>query len=203
MIALVISDLAADRAPGFKSGAKTAANRAQCIEGRGYRNPVKLDGESRLFALARQVSGKMDAAIAERRVAGQIVECAAGIVVDKAAVGVEVHRRGGSKLGAVDSCGTQPGLHLGGFGGSVQMQFAGQVAAPAGIGTDDQPCELAQLRLPPIHIEMHRHLAQLRRPVHASLQPHDPGVGLLQAHVSPRRLAAQLDTPFPRILLPE
>ncbi len=71
----------------------------------------------------------------------------------------------GSKLGAVDACCTQPGLHLGGIGGAIQMQFAGQVAAPAGIGAEDQTGELAQLRLPPIQIKMYRHLAQLRAPV--------------------------------------
>ena len=53
---------------------------------------------------------------------------------DQGAVGVEVQRRGRGKLGAMHAGGAQPGLDLGHFGGAVQMQFAGQVAAPAGVG---------------------------------------------------------------------
>ncbi len=68
--ALGVGDLAADSAPGFEAGTKAAAYSAQCIETCGYRNPVKLNRKSWSFALARQVSGKMDAAIAQRRVAG-------------------------------------------------------------------------------------------------------------------------------------
>src|SRR5208282_416812 len=118
--ALGVGDLAADRAAGLQSGAEAAADRAQCIEDRGYGNPVKLNREARLAALARQLSGKMDAAIAERRVAGQMLEGADGIVVDKAAVGIEVHGRDGGKFGAVDAGGAQTGLHQGGLGGAVQ-----------------------------------------------------------------------------------
>ena len=49
------------------------------------------------------------------------------------------------KLGAVNAGGPQPGLDLGRIGGAVQMHFAAQVAAPAGVGAGGQPRELAKL----------------------------------------------------------
>ena len=94
--------------------------------------------------------------------------------------------------------GAQPRGHLGHFRGAVQMHFPGQIAAPAWIGTDDQPAQLAQLRLAPLQIDMQRHLPQCGSTMQASLQPHHPGIGLLQAHVGASRLAAQLDAPLPR-----
>ena len=142
-------------------------------------------------------------AVAERRVAGQILHGAAGVVVDKAAVGVEVQGSGGRKLGAMNAGGAQPGLDLGRIGGAVQMQFAGEVAAPAGVGAEEQAGELAELRLAPFQVEMHRHLAQFGRAAHAGFQPDDAGVGLVQADVGAGGLAAQADAPVAGILLPE
>ena len=198
-----VGDFAADGATGHKAGAESTANGAQRIQACGYGNAVKLNRDPRRSAFARQISGNVDAAIAEGRVAGQMLECAGGIVVDKAAVGVKVHGRKRGKFGAMDAGGAQPGLHLGGFGGAVEMQFAGQVAAPAGIGADDQPGKLAELRLPPIQVKVHRHLAQFGRTAHACLQPHHAGIGHVQAEVSAGRLTAQLKAPVPWLLLPK
>ena len=62
----------------------------------------------------------------------------------------------------MDARGAQPRFDLRRIGSAVQMQFAGQVAAPAGVGAEEQPRKLAKLRLAPLQVEMHRHLAQLR-----------------------------------------
>ena len=75
-------------------------------------------------------------AVAEGRVAGQVFDGAGGVVVDEGAVGVEVQGLSGGKLGAVHAGGAEAGLDLGRFGGAVQMQFAGEVAAPAGVGAE-------------------------------------------------------------------
>ena len=162
------------------------------------RGKATLAGE-----IAGQIAGQTDAAVAERRVADQVVDGAGGEVGDKGAVGVEVHGLGRGKLGAVDAGCAQPGLDLGRIGGAVEVEFAGKVAAPAGVRAEEQAGKLAELRLAPFHVEMHRHLAQFRRPAQLCLQADDAGVGLFNAEVGAGGLAAQADAPVAGTLLPE
>ena len=152
---------------------------------------------------AGQVAGEADVAVAERRIAEQVVDGAGGEVGDQRAVGVEVHGRGRGKLGAMDAGGAQPGFDLGCIGGAVEMQFAGEVAAPAGVGAEEQAGELAELRLAPFQVKVHRHLAQFRRLAQICLQAHNAGVGLFEAEVGADGLAAQPDAPVAGTLLPE
>ena len=69
-----IGDLAADRAPGLQAGAKIAAHGAQRIQAGSHRNAVKLHRKMQRPAVARQLPGQADAAIAERRVARQVLQ---------------------------------------------------------------------------------------------------------------------------------
>jgi hypothetical protein len=54
------------------------------------------------------------------------------------------------KLGAVHACGAQAHGDLRGVGGAIDMQIAGKVAAPAGIGAGNKARELAQTRVAPV-----------------------------------------------------
>ena len=109
--------------------------------------------------MSGQITGDVNAPIAERRVAGEILERAGGVVVDKGAVGIKVERRGGGKLSAVDAFSAEPGLDLGGIGSSIEVQFAREVAAPARICAEQQAGELAELGFTPFEIQMDGHLA--------------------------------------------
>ena len=119
----------------------------------------------------------------------------------KRAVGVEVHGIGWGKLGAMNARGTQTGLDLGCVGGAFQVKLAGQVAAPAGVRTEKQPCELPELSLAPLQINAQRHLAQFGGLMQIRCQAHHSGVGLLNAQVGAGGLAAQLNAPIAGVLL--
>ncbi len=124
-------------------------------------------------------------------------------MVSEAAVGVEVEGGGGSELGAVNAGGAQARSDLGRIGGAVEVQLAGEVAAPAGIGAGEEAGKLAQLRLPPVEIEMHGHLMQIGRAAHGGFHAHHAGVFLVEAYVGAGRLAAQANAPLAGILLPD
>ncbi len=94
-------------------------------------------------------------------------------------------------------------LDLGRVGGAVQVKFARQVAAPAGVRAGHQTGKLAQLRLAPFQVKVNRHLAQFGGLPQICFQPHDTGIGLFKAEVGADRLAAQPDAPFAGILLPQ
>ncbi len=101
----------------------------------------------------------------------------------------------------MDAGGAQPGFDLGRIGGAVEVEFAGEVATPAGIGAEQQAGELAELRLAPFEIEVQRHLAQFRSLTEICLQAHDAGVGLFNAEVGADGLTAQPDAPVAGTLL--
>ena len=145
----------------------------------------------------------MHAAVAERRIADQILYTPLGVVVDKAATSVEVQGRHWSELGAMDSGSAKPHGDLRGIGGAVKVQLAGKVAAPAGIGASDEPGKLAKLSLLPIEIQMQWHLAECRSAPEAGFQTHHACLLKVQAYVGSGWLAAQTDAPLARILLPQ
>src|ERR1035437_8425032 len=105
-------------------------------------------------AIAWQISCKPDVTGAERRVAHQVLKRPQGIVIDKPAIGVEIHGRGRRKLSAVNAGGSQPGFYLGRIGSAFHMHFATHVAAPAGIGTGSAAGKLAKLGVTPLQVEM-------------------------------------------------
>jgi hypothetical protein len=140
-------------------------------------------------------------AISERRIAKQIINGARGEVGHKSAVGVKVHRRGWGKLGAMYSGGAQPCFDLGCISGAVEVEIACKVAAPAGVGAEQQAGKLAELRLAPFQVKAQRHLTQLRRLLEIRLQAHNAGVSLFNAEVGADRLASQPDAPIAGTLL--
>jgi hypothetical protein len=84
------------------------------------------------------------------------------------------------------------------------MQFPGEVAAPAGVGAEEQ----ARVSWPSC---ASRHSRSRCTGIWRSsgacrsirLQPHHPGVGLYEAQVGARGLAAQPDAPFAGTFLPK
>jgi hypothetical protein len=83
------------------------------------------------------------------------------------------------------------------------VDFASHVSAPAGIRAGPEPRKLAELRIPPFHIEIDWHLAKFRSPPRGCIQLHDSRVCEVQAHVGARGLAAQPYPPDTGIFLPE
>ena len=83
------------------------------------------------------------------------------------------------------------------------MHFAAQVAAPAGVGAEQQAAQLAQLRVAPFHVHMQRHLVQLGRNMHPRLHAHRSGVGHIQIRICTRGLGTHPQPPVARIFLPE
>ncbi len=199
----VVVELAADGTDSLQAGSKAAAHGSQCVEAGSHWNAIEGHGEMSLSALAGQLTREVDSAVAEWRIAGQILKRTAEKMVVKPTSGVEVHGSNGSKLGAVDAGCAKPGLDFGRVGGAIQMQFAGQIAAPSGISADDQSRQLAELRLTPFEIEMHRHLAQLRRAAHAGFKPNHASIGQVKADISAGGLAAQMNAPVAGLFLPK
>ena len=200
---LRVGDFSAHRSRGFKAGAKAAANGSQRIERGLNGNPRKFNGEMRRRAFSGQNPRDMHAAVPQRRVASQVLECPAGVVVLKAAIGVEIEGHRGSELGAMHALCAQPGLYLRCFSVAIHMQLAGQVAPPSGVCADDQLGQLAQLRLPPLQVKVHRHLVQCGSLPAVCIQSHHPGVGQVETEIRAGRLACQPDAPFAGTLLPE
>ena len=202
-----VSDFSARRSAGLQAGSQVAAHCAQGVQSDGCGDPVQLDGEARQAALASplagQVSSEANVAVTQRGVADQVVDGAAGDVGGKAAVGVKVHGLGRGELGAMNAGRAQPGFDLGRLGRAVQLEVAGKIAAPARIGAEQQAGELAQLRLVPLQVDMHRHLAQCGSLVQIRLQAHDPRAGLFETDVGANGFAAQPDAPLARIRLPQ
>ena len=82
-------------------------------------------------------------------------------------------------------------------------KIARKVAAPAGIGAGNEAGELAQARVAPVEVEMHRHLAQGGSGADTGLHAHHAGLFLVEAYVGARGLAAQPDAPLAGVRLPE
>src|SRR5579863_3367192 len=101
------------------------------------------------------------------------------------------------------ACSAQPHGDLRSIGGTVKMQFAGEVAAPSRIGAGDEASKLTKLSLLPIEVQMKRHLAEQWGPLNAGLDAHDASLLEVQAHVSSGGLATQANAPLAGILLPQ
>ena len=109
--------------------------------------------------LARQVPGQPDVAVAEGRVADQFFKRALGVVIDKAAVGVEVHGREPARTRRDGRLSARSRvLILRRDGIALNVDIAAQVATPAGVGAGGKAGELAKLGVAPFHVELNGHL---------------------------------------------
>jgi hypothetical protein len=97
----------------------------------------------------------------------------------------------------------KPHGNLRGIGGAVKMQFAGEVAAPSGIGSGNEAGKLAKLSLSPVEIQMEGHLAERRCAPDAGFYTYHSSLLEVKAHVSPGWLSAQSDAPLAGIFLPQ
>ena len=122
--AFIVADLAAGRARCFKIRAHTTAHSAQCIQACGHGNLIQLHRKVCGPASPRQITGQADVSVAKRRVAHQILQSALGIVVNKSAVGVEIHGRSGANSARCTSVARSLVVTFAASGGAVQMHLA-------------------------------------------------------------------------------
>jgi hypothetical protein len=108
----VIGEFAGYVPSGFQSGTKVTAHGAQKVKTRLSWNTLQLDRELRL-TITRQIARHADMAVTQRRIAGQTFDGAARVVISETAVGVEIQRSGGGKLGAMNTRSAQAGFYLG------------------------------------------------------------------------------------------
>src|SRR6266568_2111098 len=140
---------------------------------------------------------------AKRGITDEPFETTRRVVINEAAVRVEIKRCRRGEFGAVDSGCTELCSHLGRVGCSVQMHFAGKVSPPTRIGSKNEFAQLAQLCLSPLEVEMHRHLPQFRCAEQPCLQLQDSGIAEIKAYIGAGGLASQANAPVSRIFLPE
>ena len=69
------------------------------------------------------------------------------------------------------------------------------IAAPSLVGTEQETRKLAELCLPPIDVDMQRHLVELRRRMERRFHAHDAGVSQIKHHIGTGGLSTQAHAP--------
>ena len=203
MSASVVDDFSTYRAFGFNIRRKTTAESSQHVKASSYGNVIEFNREARRCIFARFFSGDVNAAFAEGRVAVHVFDTLLRVVVDQVATRVKIERRRGGEFGAMHASSAEPHGDLRRIGRTVEVKFAGQVSAPAGIGARYETGELAKLRLLPIDIQCRGIWRECGSTSHAGLHAHHAGFFKVQTNVGPGRLSAQADAPLAGTLLPQ
>ena len=156
-----VDDLSADLTRCLQIWIEAAAQGAQRVEARGHGNAIELHGELGRRVKAEFFASKSHAAVAERRVASQILKAAACVVVNETAVGIEVEGCEGQQIRRAARPRRGAALPL-----VPHRRFRRHATSP--VKSPRQPgsepvrrrASWPKLRLAPIEIEMQRHLTQ-------------------------------------------